>query len=217
MILKTIRVGGLIGLSLVMMAISTAPASASGQFKSATGQGKVVALSEAVLEGGGGKITCPSTGYTGEYHIVKPIKATQPKWEEQEASNPGQDLKIRNKFPATGCEAVVGTSKSAAEVSECSFHVQSETAGSPFTSNGSVLSPCVIKALNCEIKVLQGNEIKGVNSKLTTVKGENKGKDLFLKSEVSGITTEVKAGCILSGSNTNKFKAEVLAEGLNHL
>jgi hypothetical protein len=217
MILKTIRVGGLIGLSIMsMMAMSVASASANG---------KVIAKSEAVLEGGGGTVKCPAAGYEGEWELVKPTSTTQPKWEKQEKSNPGQDLQIKNKFPATGCTATSGSIKEvAATVEPCALHVQLKTVEEvggilKGKANGSVLSACVIKASVCEITVVKGKEAAKVNSELKEINLENVApSNLLINAEVSGITTEVKGGlCPITAGNANKFKSKVEAVGVQLL
>jgi hypothetical protein len=219
MILKTIRVGSLIGLSIMsMMAMSVASASASEL------QGQVKALKEAVLEGGGGEVKCPAAGYEGKYDVMKTTSTTQPKWEKQEKSSLGNDLIIRNKFPATGCAGKVGAAEEPATVEPCELHVQLKTVEEvggvlKGKANGSVVSACVIKTNLCEITVVKGKEIAKVNSELPEVKLENTGSgNLLLKAEVSGITTEVKGiFCPITASSSNKFKSEVEAQGVQIL
>jgi hypothetical protein len=194
----------------------------------AEGKGEGIAMKETVLEGGGGTIKCPEKGIKVVYEIQKPTKEVEPKWEEQEFSNPGKDLKLVVEWPAGACKATAGVLEAAATVSACELHLQdtSEKSTNEVEALGSTLSACVAKTeifgFACEITIPRGKESEKVNSNLkknwlTNVGTEN----LNIKATDEGVTTEVKGGGCKSAGITatkeGKLKGELLAKGVIHL
>jgi hypothetical protein len=214
MIYTVIKTQILIGFVIIIgvAAVSTGTAFAEEGIK-----GKAKAISAIVFESGGGKITCPSAGAEIEYTLVKPTKAKEPNWEEQEKTSTGSDLILLSKL--SKCESVVPL-KGSVTIKECQLHLQGEIeeGGLRAKVTTSVLTECLIKApLGCEIKIPKGKKVEKINSELVGGKVLPAGKNLKIVSNDKGMTSKVNGACELGGvksSTEGTLKYEIEAEGL---
>lgn len=174
-----------------------------------------------VLEGGGATLEC--TSEEGKYEVVKPTNEKEPKWEEQEKSNPGKDLLI-NISKWSGCKVKTSEVKEAKPkiIKSCELHLQDEAPAGKKTSESkatmSVVSECVftttILFFNCNIKVPRSGNSELPEALLKNLEPE----DLTINVALSGLTTTTSGVCPgATGSKASKLKGTWTAEGVIHL
>ncbi|HEV3071148.1 MAG TPA: hypothetical protein VGY76_06980 [Solirubrobacteraceae bacterium] len=193
--------------ALLITVVSTA--SASAEFGSLNGEvthGTAKALSETVLEGGGGKIKCPAEGTEVEWKI-------QSKGEigKQKEVVEGPHLNLTFKWPSKGCTAELGTFKESVVLSECTLQLVQE--GNQTKVSSGVVTPCVAKTSVCEIKVVEANEKTGENFELKESVLENEGQNLNIKEADEGVTIVASGAlCPVKKNKESKLKWAVEAQ-----
>src|SRR6202140_3225595 len=211
-----------------MLALSAAPASAIWESNNGqtTGTVKILKTGEFTYSTGGATVKCPNAA---EIKVQWQIQGAGQIKEQQKITTKGPHLQLQVKSWGK-CEAIVGTTKLPATVSECAFQLVQQ-AGVMKATGGVSKRPCVIKAEPCQIQVPIGmektqNSGTGINVGLKEIELANVGKNQLDKVKITeggeaqggkGVFAQSTSGnplCPLAGSSATgtltglEFEAE---------